>query len=418
MNKFFRVFGEDVEDGRIDDTKELLKVSEDDYEFLENMDFLSHIDLVKQGATQETDNEAVSDALPSDERQTNEATEEQKEISIELDFLDKLTSFDELGYFDELNKSLEKEVSDIEKELDSNTFIGDRSWRRYGWVFGIGVIVLIGACIYFNFQPKEQYTFNDTLDSKQQYTVVTQVATTSPIPTPTQTPLVNHPSNQELPKPLPSTVPSPTNLPTQGDNISTNGDTTPIDMECFNDTVFVGNSLTVALQQNSKLTNTTFLAAKSLNILNAFYEKIYREKGTKTTLTILEALSLRSYDKVYIMFGINEMGWPSVELFGDKYAEFIDQIKQLQPHAKIYIQSILPVTKHKSEDNEMFSLQNISKFNEQLKKVASENSVEYLDIASAVQDREGYLPADASGDGVHLKKTYLEKWLAYIQEHS
>ena len=43
------------------------------------------------------------------------------------------------------------------------------------------------------------------------------------------------------------------------------------------------------------------------------------------------------YGKVYIMLGINELGWPYVDVFAEKYAEMVRAVRDAQPDAQIYI---------------------------------------------------------------------------------
>ena len=61
-----------------------------------------------------------------------------------------------------------------------------------------------------------------------------------------------------------------------------------------------------------------------------------------------------------MMFGINELGWRSLELFRDYYVELIEEVKKLQPDAKIYILSIFPVTQKTSEVDKTFNNDNVT----------------------------------------------------------
>ena len=42
----------------------------------------------------------------------------------------------------------------------------------------------------------------------------------------------------------------------------------------------------------------------------------------------------------------------------------------------------------------------------------------YLNVAEAVQDKDGYLPAKAATDGIHMNKEYCDKWMYYIRTHT
>ena len=41
-----------------------------------------------------------------------------------------------------------------------------------------------------------------------------------------------------------------------------------------------------------------------------------------------------------------------------------------------------------------------------------------LDVADALTDENGILPADATVDGVHFTKAWYQKWLAYLMERT
>ena len=41
-----------------------------------------------------------------------------------------------------------------------------------------------------------------------------------------------------------------------------------------------------------------------------------------------------------------------------------------------------------------------------------------VDVAGALMDSEGYLPYEATGDGVHLEPPYCVKWTDYLRTHT
>lgn len=50
--------------------------------------------------------------------------------------------------------------------------------------------------------------------------------------------------------------------------------------------------------------------------------------------------------------------------------------------------------------------------------MAAEKEVYYVNISEVLSDANGYLPAEAALDGVHLKKSYCEIWLSYLKNHT
>ena len=53
-----------------------------------------------------------------------------------------------------------------------------------------------------------------------------------------------------------------------------------------------------------------------------------------------------------------------------------------------------------------------------LRALADEKEVHYVDVAEGVMDDEGYLPFEATGDGVHLTPEYCVVWMDYLRTHT
>lgn len=182
----------------------------------------------------------------------------------------------------------------------------------------------------------------------------------------------------------------------------------------FADAVFIGDSRTEGLQINTGLTTARFLSAKGLMVDTALKNNVIKLKsGSKGT--VIDGLKEGTYNRVYVMFGMNELGWPYLDVFTSRYEKLIAEIKKVQPNATIYVQSILPVTKEKSDEDSIYNNKNISKFNKAIKDMADKNGYIYLDVASALKDSNSALPSNASSDGVHLNKEYSQKWLNYLR---
>lgn len=201
------------------------------------------------------------------------------------------------------------------------------------------------------------------------------------------------------------------------DESSSEVDEPQVDRSEFADACFIGDSRTVGLSLNSGKPLATFYCATGLNVSSALDENnITLDNGNMGN--VADALRQRSFDRIYVMFGINEIGWPYVESFQSEYEELINAIKEVQPDAKIYVQSIIPVTASKNAGGEPFTNANVARFNVAVKAAAENCGVQYLDVASALVDENGCLPEEASTDGIHLVKDYLLKWLDYLVENT
>lgn len=184
----------------------------------------------------------------------------------------------------------------------------------------------------------------------------------------------------------------------------------------FNDAVFIGDSRTEGFIISNSLSNAKSLTVKGLMVDTAFTRPAINMNGEK--LTVMKALSKIKFKKVYIMLGINELGWAYEEVFIKKYAELIDYVKGLNSEAQIYIQSIIPVSYEKSSSDKIYNNKNINNFNKLILKMTKEKQVYYVNVEECLKDDEGNLPVGASTDGIHLKKEYSEKWYEYLKTHT
>ncbi len=184
----------------------------------------------------------------------------------------------------------------------------------------------------------------------------------------------------------------------------------------FSDACFIGDSRTLGLGLNCDKAKADFYASQGLNISSALTDQVI-ELQNGNMGTVLEAVAQKEYKRIFVMFGINELGWPYPENFVEKYEELIEGIKAAQPNASIYVQSILPVAASAVNNDAVFTNENINAFNAYVEQAANETGVNYLDINGYFKDDSGMLPEDAAADGIHFVRAYCLKWidlLAYL----
>lgn len=189
-----------------------------------------------------------------------------------------------------------------------------------------------------------------------------------------------------------------------------------VDISYFDDAVFIGDSRTEGLILNMNLSQITAYTHKGLMVNTALTDSVIELNGQN--VTIIEALKQTQFSKVYIMLGINELGWYYGSRFIEYYGQLIDEIRAVNPNALIYIQSILPVSKKVSSTHNYVKNEKIIEYNILLAQMAAEKKVFYVNPAEAVTDENGCLPDDAATDGIHLKKSYCETWLNYLETHT
>jgi lysophospholipase L1-like esterase len=183
----------------------------------------------------------------------------------------------------------------------------------------------------------------------------------------------------------------------------------------FSDALFIGDSRTQGLLLYSNLGNAGFYAARGLTVEQVFKKAVVDTSGGK--LTVSDALERQAFGKVYLMFGLNELGWNSAEKFIEQYGLVLDRVRETQPDAVIYVQAIMPVSAWKSAKDPVHNNPNIERFNAMIMELAAEKNAIFLNVGDGVADANGVLPDEASSDGIHLNKKYCIKWEEYLRAH-
>lgn len=193
-------------------------------------------------------------------------------------------------------------------------------------------------------------------------------------------------------------------------------DNSPIDMSFFNNTVFIGDSRTEGLLLYSGIPNLNGFCYKGLSLDKLDSDASIIIPDSNELFTCYDAISNTDFDNYYCMFGVNELGWVSQDAFIDKFNELIDHIYRVNPDAIVYVESILPVTSNSSAEDEIYTQDRINEYNRLLFDMCrNRGDVIYLDVASSVMDENGFLPDEASTDGIHLSSDYCKRVIQYIR---
>lgn len=233
--------------------------------------------------------------------------------------------------------------------------------------------------------------------------------------------------------------PTPTIAPTAVPTPSATPAPTPITMEMidsgvfdsyFEDTVFVGDSITTTLRNYCTAQRKTnpeflggakFLAAVSLSVRTA--KSNYPGAGVDlqyrgSKIAVPAGLAAMEAKRVFILLGVNDYAAKNPESTLKNYNTLLDNIYAENPNIEIVIQGILPVTVE-------FCLQkgiNIDKwnaYNETLIAMCEERGIKYLSFAEDLMDENGYLRRDYSSDGLfHLSTTANEIWVRALRTYA
>ena len=190
---------------------------------------------------------------------------------------------------------------------------------------------------------------------------------------------------------------------------------TTSDKSYFDDALFIGDSRTVGLKKYGTLDNADYFAAAGLNLYTLGKTKVENSEGEKIKLE--DMLTHNSYGKVYIMLGINELGY-DFDTTIQKYGELIDYIFTLQPDAILYVCANMHVNKLRSDLDEIHNNPAIDRMNEQIAMFADQEKIFYIDINPTFDDEEGNLAQEYISDDTHLMGIYYETWCEWYMQNT
>ena len=168
--------------------------------------------------------------------------------------------------------------------------------------------------------------------------------------------------------------------------------------KAFKDILIAGDSLTYAIYEYGILDEDQVLGkvgGTTIELEDKYIKKIVKAKPKYLVLH----------------FGENELGKKSyAKIYTDRYKRCLKKLKKKLPDTEIYVDSIFPVQKkaHKSEPYTV----NIDYYNKQLKKMAKEAGVHYIDFDG---EFKSYKKSYYDKDGIHPKYDfYTKEYLPYV----
>ena len=179
----------------------------------------------------------------------------------------------------------------------------------------------------------------------------------------------------------------------------------------MDDALFIGDSRTVGLMEYAGIDGADYFCTVGMSVYNIHKKPVSVPNVGNVTLT--ELLNGKKYGKIYIMLGINEVGYKFSSTV-EKYSELIEFVKDKQPDAVIFIQANLHVSKSRSDSDKVVNNTAINGLNAELAKLADGKSLFYLDANILFDDEAGGLSADKSGDSTHLYAKYYREWGEWI----
>lgn len=191
-------------------------------------------------------------------------------------------------------------------------------------------------------------------------------------------------------------------------NVSENGF---VQSSSMADALFIGDSRTVGMMEYGGLNEANFFCGTGMNVFDIKKNRVSVPAVGKVTLE--ELLSNKKYGKIYIMLGINELGYEFKSIL-NKYGDLIRFIREKQPDTSIFIQANLHVSKKRNDSDGYINNKNIDRLNSELSKFANGKNIFYLDVNPLFDDKDGNLSSDKTADNAHLYAKYYKEWGEWI----
>lgn len=187
-----------------------------------------------------------------------------------------------------------------------------------------------------------------------------------------------------------------------------------VDTSWFDNTLFIGDSRVEGLKLFARSGKADYFCDVGLQVYSVPEKELEDVGFPKQPLETL--LSGKTYDKIFICFGLNEAGYP-IGSFQSRYQLLLEKVRALQPEAAIILHGILSVTEEKSDSAAYLSLENLNRRNEVIASFADGERIFYVDANPWFADREGYLFPQLTNDGYHPTVEgyrHWRNWLFYM----
>lgn len=132
----------------------------------------------------------------------------------------------------------------------------------------------------------------------------------------------------------------------------------------------------------------------------------------------LDKIVETSPQKVFLLIGINDLGRGlPVTVITSNYHRIIRRIQSGSPGTRIYVQSVLPMNDSILKAQYLLNKGHlIRELNEEIKKLAAEYKLTYVDLYSEFENGQGQLRPELTVDGIHLRPLAYRLWVDYLNK--
>ena len=188
-----------------------------------------------------------------------------------------------------------------------------------------------------------------------------------------------------------------------------------VEKEYFDDALFIGDSRTVGISEFGELNNATFFANTGMSVYNVFEKNVSVPQVGK--LKLEQLLTYKKFGKIYIMLGINELGYNQEKTL-KKYKDLLKFIQEKQSNAIIYIEANLHVTAERYNKDKTINNININKINNEISQLADNEKIFFIDVNEKFDDENGNLSSNYTQDNVHIYAKYYKEWSDWLSQNA
>lgn len=188
----------------------------------------------------------------------------------------------------------------------------------------------------------------------------------------------------------------------------------------YDDAAIMGDSISYSLMVHHTRTkdfgDAVFLVRGSLGIHNTLNKQLSVSYQGQA-MTPWDALAASGVKKVFIMMGMNDIGYYSIDDTMEKWVTFLGNIREKCPDLEIYIESMPPMWNDAQQT--LLNNDNIDAYNLRLQEFAAENDCHFVDIAPYFKNSENGMAARYCGDlYVHMNETGTAAWATVLKAYA
>ena len=183
----------------------------------------------------------------------------------------------------------------------------------------------------------------------------------------------------------------------------------------YSDALFVGDSRFVGLQTYGKIDGALWFCSTGLGITN------YNSKGVDVSgygdIDLEALLKKKSFGKIFIGMGINDLGYDMTKLKG-RFADLFETVRKLNPDAMLILVSNLHVGYSRSSTDKWVNNSRINELNAYFESLQDGHTVFYIECNSLFDNASGDMDKEYTHDSTHILGKYYTVWGDYIKAHA